>query len=332
MVATIKDIAREAGVSISTASNVLNNKTGVIKASEATRQRILRAAESLDYSPSIMAKGLRSGKSGLAGVMLPAIYGSFIPEILQGIEDVLGENGYNMLLCTFKDAEEFRKKWKILNAKKVDGVITLPSHEKSFIDAYTEMAGKIPLVFTAGRIDQLDIPFVYVPPEEIARLAARHLLQMGHRSIGVLGPRRGGFLDAFVDETRKYPAVRYHVSREFTTFADGAPEFHRLRKALPDMTAVLAYNDEIAAAMINATREAGLDVPRDLSVIGVDDLPICEMTRPRITTIAQPRREQGSSAARLLLDIINREASPEGITLAPRLVTRQSCRELKKGR
>ena len=325
MVATIKDIAREAGVAISTASNVLNNKTGAIKASEGTRQRILRAAAALDYSPSVMAKGLRSGKSCLAGVMLPAIYGSFIPEILQGVEDVLHDNDYNMILCTFKDAAEFRGKWTVLRAKKVDGIITLPSQDEAFLAAYAEMTGKIPLVFTAGKVARLDIPYAYVPPEDIARLAARYLLGQGHRNIGILGPRRGGYLEAFLAEMGKYPESKHCVSREFSSFADTAPEFKRMREEFPAMTAVMAYNDEVAAVAINEARKLGMNVPEDLSVMGVDDLPICEMAYPRITTIAQPRREQGSSAARLLMDLINNKTVVGGVSLAPRLVERESC-------
>ena len=330
MEVTIKDIARQAGVSISTASNVLNNKTGIIKASEETRQRIIKTARELDYSPSIMARGLRSGKSFLAGMMLPAIYGSFIPEILQGAEDILNENNYNMILCTYKNISEFRGKWKILCSKKVDGIITLPSREEAFIDSYAEMRTKIPLVFTAGRIDTLDVPFAYVPPVEIATIAARYLLQNGHRNIGILGPRRGEFLESFSNEINKCSDAKYSVSKELTTVSSAIPEFMRMLKEFKEMTAVLAYNDEVAAAVIYEAGKMGIRIPENLSVLGIDDLPICKMVRPNITTIAQPRYEQGSEAARLLMDIINKKHISGGKSLSPTLVERESCRNVNR--
>ena len=330
MEVTIKDIARQAGVSISTASNVLNNKTGIIKASEETRQRIIKAARELDYSPSIMARGLRSGKSFLAGMMLPAIYGSFIPEILQGAEDILNENNYNMILCTYKNISKFREKWKILCSKKVDGIITLPSREEGFIDSYAEMKEKIPLVFTAGRINTLDVPFAYVPPVEIATLAAKYLLQNGHRNIGILGPRREQFLDVFTGEIKKYSDAKYFVSKELDAVSSAIPEFMRMLKGFKKMTAVLAYNDEVAAAVIYEAGKMGIRIPEDLSVLGIDDLPICKMVRPNITTIAQPRYEQGSEAARLLMDIINKKHISGGKSLSPTLVERESCRNVNR--
>lgn len=325
MASTIKDIADRAGVSICTASRVLNNKQGLIKASEDTRAKILEVARELNYSPSIMAKGLRSGKSFLIGAIFPVVHGSFISEILQGAEDVINENDYNMILCTYKDICEFRKKLKVLNAKKVDGIITLPVHEKVFIESYIETRKTTPLVFAAGKIDSVDVPFAYVPPEEIAVLSAKYFLEMGHRNIGILGPRRGAFVDIFARELGKYPDARYYSSKEFVSLDAAMPEFVKMRKDFKDMTALLAYNDDVAAKIICEAGRMGIRVPEDISVMGIDDLPICGIVRPNITTIAQPRYEQGSEAARLLMDIINKENIQGGKALIPELIERESC-------
>lgn len=331
MAATIKDIAKKAGVSISTASNVLNNKTGIIKASQETRQKIIAAAEELDYSPSIMARGLRSGKSSMVGMVLPVIYSSFFPEILQGIEDVLNKNNYNMILCTYKSMAEFREKWKVLHSKQVDGIITLPSIEKDFAASYAEIKSRMPLVFTAGKLDGLDIPYVYVPPAEIGRIGAKYLLEKGHRDIGILGPRPDGFLDMFTMEMKKYPGAKCVVSTPLSMPDEAAPEFMKMLKKFKDMTAVMAFNDDVAARIIYEAGKAGIRVPDDLSVIGVDDLPICRMTNPNITTIAQPRYEQGSEAAQILMDLINGKTASEGKALSPSLVERESCRSMNQG-
>ena len=324
MAATIKDIAKKAGVSISTASNVLNNKTGIIKASQETRQRIMAAAEELDYSPSIMARGLRSGKSSLIGMMTPSIYESFFPEILQGIEDILNQNSYNMILCTYKNISEFSEKWKILHAKQVDGIITLPSQDKDFINCYSEIKEKMPLVFTAGKIDGLQVPFVYVPPSEIAVTGAKYLLAQGHRNIGILKQRGKEFLDAFIKEMKACPDSSYIVSDL------GRPEailseFMKIQRGSKRITAIMAFNDEIAATIIHEAWKTGIRVPEDISVLGIDDLPICKLTTPNITTIAQPRYEQGSAAARMLLDMINKKHVQEGLELHPVLMERESC-------
>lgn len=331
MTATIKDIAKRAGVSISTASNVLNNKTGIIKASPETCRRIMAAAEELDYSPSIMARGLRSGKSSLIGMMAPSIHESFFPEILQGIEDVLNQNNYNMILCTYKNISEFHEKWKTLHSKQVDGIITPPMQDKAFSDIYLKIKEKMPLVFTTGKAEGLDIPYVYVPPSAIAATGATYLLQNGHRNIGVIRQRGDEFINTFISEIKKYSDSSCIIS-DLGKPEEIVSELITKSRGRKKITALMASNDEIAAKIIYEATKSGVRIPEDISILGVDDLPVCKLTMPNITTIAQPRYEQGSIAAQILLDMIDKKGKLESMELHPIIIERESCRKIKSRR
>ncbi|OGV49014.1 MAG: hypothetical protein A2017_15660 [Lentisphaerae bacterium GWF2_44_16] len=319
MSVTIKDIAKRADVAISTVSYVLNNKSGAIKASEETRRKIFRIASELNYSPSMMAKGLREGKTYLAGVMLGSISGSFVPEILQGIEDVLHKNNYNMIISSHENPEDCMARIDQLERKKIDGLISFSGVGLEYA------AGKnIPLVSLCRKSDIDGTVSVYVDEGKMGRLAAEYISGKGHRDIIVIDGRRPKCVDAF----RKILAERNifltdKMLLKGFSFEDGREVMRIIKKKKLKATAAFAYNDILAAGMIYEAQKQGIKIPEDISILGIDDLPVCKMVNPNITTVAQPQYEQGAKAAEILLSGINGTAL-EDTVLSPFIIERES--------
>jgi LacI family transcriptional regulator len=331
MAVTIKDIAREAGVSLSTASNVLNNKSGVIKAGAETRERINAIAKRLNYSPSIMAKGLREGKTYLAGVMLDKINSSFAAEILQGIEDVFHKNGYSMILCSHETPDDFKGRLDQLERKKIDGLIIIkPQGERNKRACAEILRKKIPVVSACAKSEIDGIPSVYVDEEKIGLLAAEYMFNRGHREIAVISGGRPKCAETFKKyfESRGAPLSEKMLLGSLSTFDDGKEFMRMIKKGLLKVSAALAHSDIMAAGMISEARKLGVKIPGDISILGVDNMPLSAMTSPSITTIAQPQYEQGQKTAELLLEKIHSGGSLGDIVIAPYLVERESFAKL----
>ncbi len=329
MKATIKDVARHAGVAISTASNVLNNKSGPIKAKEATRKKIFRAAEELNYTPSIMAKGLRSGKTFLAGVMFPLVTGSFLSEILQGVDDILNDYGYSMLLGTYKNFDSFKHKISVMKAKGIDGIVAIGDNRQEYAEEYLKLSKSgMPLSFIARNLEIPGTSCVYVDGWKIGYLAGEYLAGLGHKQILAVHQeqpdRMAGFADSlkkrgldFEQETLKWGTDPFESGRKLTgRFAVGK---------LP-VTAFFVNSEVMAAGIIYEASRLGINIPHDLSIIAVNNEPVSKMTSPKITTVAQPHFEQGAGAAELLMKKLKGEPATEDVKiLEPYIIERESC-------
>jgi len=328
---TIVDIARKLRLSAMTISRAL---TGSHEVSSATRERVLRMARQMNYQPNRWARSLVTRRSSMIGVVIPDISHAFFAEITTGIEETVEKAGYDLLLCHSRgDPARERAEIQMLVGSNVDGLIVASVQPESSPAAFVELRSReVPFVlidrffagqkFRAVRVDDL----------AVGRLATEHLIALGHRRIAhVAGPplspatlRRKGYLQA----------MRAHglgVQKDWIVAGDfgiesGRHAMHQFLQLYPRPTAVFAANDPMAIGVLYACRDAGLQVPADLSVVGAGNIEGTHHPNPFLTTVDWPRVELGHVAAELLLDEIQhpKEARTEMRIFPPRLLARQS--------
>ena len=321
--ATIRDIAHEAGVGISTVSYVLN-KTGLQKVSEKTRKRIIAVAKELNYVPNIAGKALRQGKTYNVAVLFPNISGSFAHWIIAGIEDELNKFQYSMLFCKYRSSEEFVEKCRLLIGKQIDGVIIHKALDSKTASEIVKLNRKHPVVMLAHPQTVQDIPSVHVDGETVNRLMVQHLIENGHRRIAVQchdsESRKNGAESAIPGTDTKL----YFVP---TTIRKGKDLLEWLLAHPEKPTAVSAYSDDVAFELIGAAYDRGIRIPEDLSVVGCDGDDFGALIRPALTSVKQPDIEQGGEAVRLLLKKIE-NGNAESVILQPELLSRASVADL----
>lgn len=320
--ATLKDISKKAGVGLSTVSYVIN-KTGLDKVSPKTQERILSIARELNYQPNISGRALAKGKTFMAGAIFPDITGSFLAEILQGLEDALNEASYSLILCTGRNAAEFNEKCRLLSGKQIDGmaVFQLFREENELL---TKLSQRIPIVSVAKTTSVAEIPSVCVDGEAINYLALKYLIGRGHLRIAVQNSSDPARLRGVKRAAKEFPDADLSIS-DTSSGADFL-EWGLSQNVRP--TAYVTGGDLIATELIGASLDRGLRIPRDLSVIGVNGDNLGTLIRPRLTTISQPRYEQGYQAGRILLQRIEHRPC-ESILLQPTLIERETVRTLE---
>ena len=307
---TAHDVARAAGVSQATVSLVLGGNPRA-RIAVATREKVLRAAEELGYRPNILARGLVRGRSYALGVIVPDLANPFFLDVVRGIERVAAETGYAVLLCDARDTPAARH-LEALRARQIDGVILDPSGADSLPgDALTDLN-----VVVADRPTDR-FPGVASDAETAGRLAAEHLLGLGHRELAFIGPaseehafrmRERGFAKALRAAGVALPSPR--LRRAPATVAGGEAAMRALLAAKTGRpTGVFCANDLAALGALKACAAGGVPVPRAMSVVGCDDIEMARVVTPELTTVAVPARELGARAARLLLRQI--EGRPE---------------------
>ena len=322
---TIKDVAQEAGVGISTVSYVLN-KTGLQKVSEKTRKRIIAVAKELNYVPNIAGKALRQGKTYNIALLFPNIRGSFAPRIIAGIEDELNKFQYSMLFSKYRSSEELVEKCRLLMGKQIDGVIIHGVLNSKTADDIVKLNSKHPVVMLAHPQTIQDIPSVHVDGEKVNHLMVQHLMEKGHRRIAV---------QCHGSESRKKGAegavAGTHTKLYFVpeTILKGEDLLDWILEHPEKPTAVSAYSDDIAFELIGAAYDRGMRIPDDLSVIGCDGDDFGALIRPALTSVKQPDIEQGGEAVRLLLKKIE-NGNAESVILQPELLNRASVADLNK--
>jgi LacI family transcriptional regulator len=331
-VATIRDVAREAGVSISTVSHALSGNRPV---SPEVRRRVASVARQLRYRPSHLAQAMVTGRSRTLGLIVPDIANPFFPEVARGAEDAAAQRGYGVFLAdTELSPAEEQHYVDVFRDKGVDGLVYLAGTPVLGSALAQSAASGTPLVLVDEElpVDGPRCGFVGVDNHTGGRLAARHLLDLGHELIGVVaGPanlptaiaRLAGFR-AELDAAGIQPVH---------TVTAGAYRYEDGRAALPSVTrrdrspsAVFCANDLLAFGVVAAAQEAGMRVPADLSVVGFDDIFFSRLASPGLTTIAQPMRRIGSEAADLLIDLIDGRRSERRRILPVHLVERASTR------
>ncbi len=326
----VKDVAALAGVSPATVSRVINKHPHI---SPETRAKVLAAIEQLGYEPSRVAQRLRMGMTRIFGLILSDVTNPFFTAAVRGIEDVAYAREYSVLLCNADEQPEREALYtRVLLAEKVAGVIISPTDERCTTCAAFLERG-IPVVAMDRRIRGLAIDTVVVDNIEGAYQAVSHLIRLGHRRIGLIGGR----LEISTGRERQegyLKALRDHgipVDPELIRVGDFKQESgYRLAcelLSLPDRpTAIFAANNLMTLGALNAIHKKGLAIPRDVAIVGFDDMPWAASLNPALTAVAQPAYELGRTAAELLLARIadpNRPA--QEVILHTQLIIRQSC-------
>lgn len=305
---TINDVAEKAGVSRQTISRVLNNKGDV---NDSTRKRVLRIIEELDYQPSIQARSMVTRKTNTIALLIPDITNPFFSEIVRGIERTVRATQINVLL--FSTDEDISREVSCIQLAQnynVDGII-LCSPRLDEVNLRKLIPDKWPVVLLNREMEQMDgVYSILVDAQTGEYTAAKYLLDLGHRRIGILvgPPHADSSLKRLAGYKKALEDYGIPIDGDLILHVDSRNDhIHEHAQLLikRNATAILAYNDMTAAKVIQSCTELGLEVPKDVSVIGFDGIPISRLVNPRLTTMELPLYEMGETIANILMKMIN---------------------------
>ncbi|GGA38655.1 LacI family DNA-binding transcriptional regulator [Psychrobacillus lasiicapitis] len=327
---TIKDIAREAGVSITTVSRVLNNKEDGM--TQKTREKVLKVMEELNYQPNKLARGLVTKRSNMLGLIVPNITNPYFPELCRGAEDEANNRQYSLIICNSDDQSGKEENYiRLLKEQQVDGILLSSKDRLSKTSKNQLQNGKIPYVLFDRGEDGTDYSGVFLDNEKGGYLAGKHLTDLGHFQIACMtGPREiqnskqrlSGFQRALKEATVDLPASSILVGDfQMDTAYRVAKKFLRDNT----VTAIFASNDLMACGIYQAAHEMGIQIPDQLSIVGFDDIPLVTALIPKLTTVRQNTYEMGRKAIDLLINKIEGEIS-EGVIFEPTLIIRESTK------
>jgi LacI family transcriptional regulator len=331
----IKDVAKAAQVSTATVSHVINGTRFV---SEETRLRVKEAMAELHYTPNSVARNLRSKKSGIIGLLVPMLRGDssnpFFMSVAQGIESILMENGYNLVLGNTKENVQVEKEQlRLFLAQQIDGLILAPAPgDHTFVGE--TVSRDIPVVCVDRRPQGLDGDCVLADGRGGALQATRLLIRQGHRRIGFLSPAPG--ISSTEDRLQGYRqgleeagiSFRPELTAALSPGENGFDSGCRLASRLYEeggITALFAGDNQMAMGALCFLQEAGTSLPGKVALVGFDDYDWSRITTPALTVVKQPAFELGQTAARMVLDrIAQPDKEPELVRLPTGLVLRAS--------
>lgn len=335
---TVRDVAEKVGVHPGTVSRVLNpGRRHLI--GEETAKRVERAAKDLGYEVNQIARGLRTRQSFIIGVQIPDLTNPLFPPMVRGIEDYLDPFGYTALLTnTDSDPKREARGLDALAAWQVDGFLIAPTEPRSERVERMIQDG-VPLVALNRSLPQVG-GFAVTPDDRRGALdSVEHLVKLGHSKIAFVGgpqsmspgrDRYRGFLEALQEHGLPDPAELTVFADSFLGGAGVEPTRELLARDVP-FTAVVVGNDLLALDVIDVLADAGLSCPKDVSIVGFNDMPFVDRINPPLTTIHFSHYEMGRSAAELLLGRINdTSAKPRTVVLATHLVERGSTSKPRK--
>ncbi len=329
---TLRDVARLAGVDPSTVSRALDPKKSWVIHAE-TREKIVQAARELGYLPDEIASGLRRGRSGTIGIIVPDLANPFIAPMIRGIENGLEGRGLMALIAeTQEDRGRTSRVLDHLVGRRVDGVITAAARKGD--EALLKKVAKIfPLVLASRNLDGSGLPAIMHDDELGGRLLAEHLITLGHTVVAQIeGPQD---ISSFVDRGRGFRTAFNAAGGRVigldeeainATISEGKRLTRRfLNEVSPLPTAIFAPNDLMALGVLDALEDAHLRCPEDISLVGYNDSPQAPYTSPRLTTVRLPGYELGRLAAELVVTLYDEPTiSTPNVSLPPVLVVRQS--------
>jgi LacI family transcriptional regulator len=324
-----------AGVSRTTVSFVLNNVPGV-KITEETRQRVLEAAQKLNYYPTAAARSLASGKTHRIGLILGEgqerlAADAFLPTFLQGVTASVHQRGYLLMLQLAEDVPSHEAYYRLIREQQVDGLILSgPRSDDPLLPQLAEE--KFPLILH-GRMNGHDFPCVDVDNKAGAAKAVNHLIDLGHQRIGFVSNAPlsySGAQDRFAGYKRALTEHGIPLEDNLIQTTDFLPESGRI--AMEELlvlsnrpTAVFAASDVVAIGAMSAIQSAGLLIPDDVAIVGFDDIFLAAHTNPALTTVRVPAYGLGWTAAEVLITLIEGDEEAASVTLETELVIRESC-------
>ncbi len=337
MASTLEDIAKKAGVSVSTVSRILNKKSKKYRISPKTESLVLNLAKGLNYTPNQLARGLRLKRTHSIGLIVPDISNPFFAAVTRAVQRAAHEMGYSLVVCdTDEDESQEIAHIKVLRSKGVDGMVVMPvgqngSHLQQLIK------DGLPLVVLDRIFDDLPCDSVVTDNYKGAYEAVDYLVKNGHSRIALIQGlpntytnkgRLNGYRDA-LKANNIAPDPRLVVGRDFRQ-ESGYVETKILLSLEPRPTAIFATSDLITLGSLEAINEEGLRIPQDLSVIAFDDIDHVNFFKTPVTTVSQPKEIIGEVAIKLLIERIKNRNKGESrrIMLSPKLVERNSVLSL----
>ena len=340
---TIKDIARELGISPSTVSRALKDHPDI---SAETKKAVNELADRLNYQPNIVALSLRQKKTNTIGVIIPEIVNTFFSTVISGIEDVAYEAGYNVILA--QSNESYQREvtdMKALFNSRVDGMLLSLSRETTNFDHIESIISKgVPIVLYDRFYSNPNMSKVVVDDYVGAKEAVLHLIEQGCKRIAHLEgapnliiskDRLRGYQDA-LSESNLEIRETYTIVCPNNSFEEGQRAAQKLLALPHPPDAIFASNDPMAMGAILAIKEKGLSIPADVAVVGFSNYFFAQITDPSLTSVDQPGFEMGQEAARLLIrqieakDKDQEDLAPETKVLKTKLIVRNSSLRTKK--
>lgn len=326
----LKELSAYLGLSQSTVSRVINGGAKAHRIAEETQRRVLEAASRLGYEANIIARSLRQKRTFTVGVLVPEISEGYSTAVLSGIEDALLKEGLFYFVASHRHHPELLEAYpRLMISRAVDGIIAVDTKISEHIP--------VPVVAVSGHWHNQNAISVELDHRQAARQALEHLQKLGHQRIAFI---RGQAFSS--DTSRRWKAIREIAAKlNITLYPELTVQLHspepgpepghiatqELLSRKSPFSAIFSFNDVSAIGAITALREAGLQVPRDVSVVGFDDVLSAAASHPPLTTVRQPLREMGQMAATTLLSMIQGHASHAPgtvITVYPELVVRRS--------
>ncbi|MGI6779076.1 MAG: LacI family DNA-binding transcriptional regulator [Acetivibrionales bacterium] len=332
MAVTIKDVAKACGVSYATVSRAFNNSSEI---SEYTKEKVLKVAQSMGYSPNAVARSLVKNKTNIIALIVPDIVNQYFHEVAKGVEDEANKLGYSVMLCnTDYDIDKEVVYREALLEKRVEGFIVAPTSDET---GKVFRNSEVPVVLVGDMDESNNLNYVTSDNVKGAFLATEYLIKMGHTNIAFIGghenvktnrDRLRGFMNALehyeIDESEIIIKSKGYKMKDGY---DSATEIINSGK-LP--TAIFTANDLTALGVIKALDENSLSIPEDISVIGFDDISFASLPRINLTTVRQPKYEIGRIAVNILIDKLNNpeHTEPEKVVLETELVIRKTCKRI----
>jgi len=339
---TIRDVAKQAQVSVSTVSQILNGNTQYVVAEK--RERVLNAAKELHYRPNAIARSMVRRHTATIGVVISAAQNPLFTSVLEGIQEVLSSEGYHILLASAPDHQQETEAIEVLRAQQVDGFIFVSLSVQNPIDHLVRLKEEgVPfIVINRSFSEDYQCNQIQFNEWEAGYLAAKHLINLGHRRIATISgslhgipewrsatERQRGWLQA-LEENGLEVRPEWIVKGDYTCNSgyEAALQLVRQSRARHEQpTALFVANDEMAIGALRCFHYAGVRVPYDLALITVGDPPYAAFMAPALTTFAHPVPEAGRVATRLLLDQIEQDNTQQvhNIIFSFSLMVRESC-------
>ena len=323
----IREVARLAGVSLGTVSRVINGNASV--AAE-LRERVQRAIAELGYRPNALARGLRGGRTQSLGLVIPDVTNPFFSGLVLEIEQAASRAGYSVILGNSMESPEAERLYiEVLASRQVDGLLIAPSvHTRSI-----SIPRGVPMIAVGRPLK--NVPSIAVYNRDGAKKALEYLFSLGHRDVAcIAGPRvlqdaaerYRGYLAA-AGPTLRAAGIDLKQRTRFVSFdyESGYQAASELLATEPRPTAIFASSDQQAIGALRAAGDAGLEVPRDLSIVGFDNIPLTNLMTPRLTTIELPIAALGEQSVQALLDLLQGKTVPMEQRLGTTLIVRDSC-------
>lgn len=325
---TIADVAKQAGVSTMTVSRVVNNKG---KISDATKDRVKAIIQDLGYRPSTIARSLTTKQTLTIGFMLPDITNPFFPDVVRGAEDIAWKNGYSLILCnTDEDQERETQTLQFFEEKRVDGLILCSPRlpDKQLLALVKKHRSAV--LYNRAALG-LNVSSIQIDEDFSMMQAVEHLSLVKCKHIGfITGPSHSEAGQKRVQAFKRALALN-GLACDPTLLIPCLPDIEhafisaqQVLSTHQHIDALICYNDIVAIGAIQACRQLNLSVPKDVAIIGVDDILTAAIMEPSLTTLAVSKYDIGAKAVEMLLAQLNGELEPQSIMLRPKLIIRNS--------